>query len=322
MTEAASRRGDLWPAGSVAVTGARGQLGGELCRRLGEAAVPLSRSALDITDPAAVAAVLGRIGPRVVVNCAAWTAVDAAETAPEPCFAANAAAVASLATTCERLGCLLVQISTDYVFGHDDSAGDAVAIGRPRPPYREEDPPSPVNVYGASKLAGEEAARRCRDHLVIRTCGLYARSPEGPVRGRSFADTMLVLARGIRDRLPGAPAVLRVVNDQHVAPSYVPHVAAAILRLVATGHRGTFHVVNRGATTWHGFAVELLRSAGFDLTVEAIPSSAYPTAARRPRSSLLSTAKLEAVGVMLPNWEEGVAAYLAVENVLRDFFQA
>jgi dTDP-4-dehydrorhamnose reductase len=314
MAEAGSQRGDLLRSGSVAITGAAGQLGGELCRRLGEAAVPLARSALDITDSRAVARVLGGLGPRVVFNCAAWTAVDAAETAPEACFAANAAAVASLATACDRIGCLLVQISTDYVFGRDDLEDVLAGIGRPRPPYREEDPPGPVNVYGASKLAGEEAARRCRDHLVIRTCGLYSRSPAGPVRGRNFADTMLVLARGIRDRLPGAAAALRVVNDQHVTPSYVPHVAEAILRLIATGRRGTFHVVNAGGTTWHGFAVELLRSAGFDVPIEAIPSAAYPTPARRPRSSLLATAKLAAVGVMLPDWKEGIAAYRGVDG--------
>ena len=289
---------------SVAVTGSSGQLGRELCRRLGEAAIPLTRDTLDLADPESTAATLVSLRPRVVINCAAWTAVDAAESEPDRCFRVNATAVESLASVCGAMGCLLVQISTDYVFGADTCR---------REPYRETDVTGPVSVYGASKLAGEEAARWCHDHLVIRTCGLYSRSPTGPVRGRTFADTMIVLGRAVADRLPGAPAVLRVVDDQHVTPSYVPHVADAILRLIDGGRRGTFHVVNAGATTWHGFATRVLEAAGIDIPIKAIPSSEYTTPARRPGFSVLSTARLATTGIVLPPWQDGVAAHAAVD---------
>lgn len=286
--------------GSIAITGAAGQLGSELARRLGSAATPIDRKRLDVTDAAAVTALLERLRPSVLINCAAWTAVDPAESSPESCYAANAVAVESLATACEAIGCLLVQVSTDYVFG----------AHRQRTPLREDDAPAPLSVYGTSKLAGERAAQRCREHLVVRTCGLYSRSASGPVRGRNFADTMLVLARSITDGMPGAPPVLRVVADQHVTPSYVPHVADGILRLLSADRRGTFHVVNAGATTWHGFATELISSAGFDVSIEAITSAEYPTKARRPEWSVLSTQKLSSVGITMPTWQAGIAAYL------------
>jgi dTDP-4-dehydrorhamnose reductase len=219
--------------------------------------------------------------------------VDAAETDRDACFAANATAVAALARVCRDRGIPLVQVSTDYVFGGDASK---------REPYAEDDPPNPVNAYGASKLAGEEAARGC-DHLIVRTCGLYSAGEAGPVRGRNFADTMLVLA--------GERPELRVVGDQFCTPSYVPHVAAAILALLAAEARGTWHVVNAGATSWHGFAEELLRQAGRGVRLTEIPTSGYPTPARRPGFSVLSTAKLARLGIELPDWRTGIREYLA-----------
>ena len=223
--------------------------------------------------------------------------MDAAEKDREACFAVNATAVSAIAAACSERGILLVQMSTDYVFG-----GDATR----REPYREDDPAGPVNVYGESKLAGEEAARGC-DHLIVRTCGLYSAGENGPVRGRNFADTMLVLARERPE--------LRVVRDQFCTPSYVPHVATAILALLSSGVRGTWHVVNEGSTTWHGFAEELLRQAGRDVRLTAIPTSDYPTPARRPGYSVLSTAKLGGLGIALPDWREGIRGYLAAGTV-------
>jgi len=187
-----------------------------------------------------------------------------------------------------------VQVSTDYVFGAD--------AGR-RVPWREDDTPSPRGVYAASKLAGEEAARDWERHQVVRTCGLYAASPGGPVRGRNFADTMLVLARD-RDGV-------RVVADQACTPSHVPHVAAALEALLATGTPGTFHVTNAGATTWHGFATELFLRAGLPTRVEPIPSAEYPSPVPRPAYSVLDTARLAALGITLPDWRRGIADYLA-----------
>jgi dTDP-4-dehydrorhamnose reductase len=281
---------------SIAVTGSTGQLGGELCRRLGPAAVPLARASLDLARPETFAAILDRLRPQALINCAAWTAVDAAESDRDACFAANATAVAALAAACRARGIVLVQLSTDYVFGADRDR---------REPYREDDSPGPVSVYGASKLAGEEAARAC-DHLIVRTCGLYSAGDAGPVRGRNFADTMLALSRERPE--------LRVVNDQFCTPSYVPHVAGAILALLAANVRGICHVVNAGSTTWHGFAEELLRQAGRDVRLTAIPTSEYPSPARRPGYGVLSTARLAGLGIVLPDWRAGIRDYLASQG--------
>ena len=238
--------------------------------------------------------VVGELAPAVVINCAAWTAVDAAERDTAGCFAANAAAVAALAAACSDADALFVQVSSDYVFGADTA--------RQRP-YREDDAPGPLGVYGRSKLAGEAAARACPRHLVVRTCGLYSVGPAGPVRGRCFADTMLVLGRE-RDRL-------KVVDDQHCTPSYVPHVAEAILELAARGATGLFHVTNAGATTWHGFASALLTAAGVGTPVDPIPSSDYPLPAPRPAYSVLDISRLAGVGIEMPDWRAGVSDYVS-----------
>lgn len=264
---------------------------------MGSAAAPLPRSALDITKSGDVPRVLAELAPAVVINCAAWTAVDAAERDPAACFAANAGAVAALAAACSTINALFVQVSSDYVFGADATR---------RQPYRETDAPGPLGVYGRSKLAGEIAAAGCPRHLVVRTCGLYSVGPAGPVRGRCFADTMLVLSRE-RD-------VLRVVEDQHCTPSYVPHVAAAILTLIDRGATGIFHVTNAGATTWHGFAARLLEAAGVATPLEPIPSSAFPLPAPRPPYSVLDLSRLQSAGVEMPDWGDGVAEYVSSLN--------
>ncbi len=155
---------------SIAVTGAYGQLGGELCRQLGAAAIPLDIDTLDLTDAEAVLRRMLELKPEAIINCAAYTQVDKAETEPERCRAVNAAAVEYLVRACRRLDCPLVQISTDYVFG-----------GRPASPqpWREDDPSSPQGVYARTKLEGEQAAAAYPKHWIVRTCGLYARRPTG-----------------------------------------------------------------------------------------------------------------------------------------------
>jgi len=283
-----------FPLGSVVVTGAGGQLGSVLVRLLGPSAVPLSRADLDLRDPLAIRDTISRRHPAAVINCAAWTAVDAAEQDPDGCFAINATAVGHLARACAATGSRFVQVSTDYVFGHDEQ--------RSRP-YLEDDPPAPLSVYGASKLAGEQAARGCPRHLVVRTCGLYSAAANGPVRGRNFLDTMLSLAATRRD--------VRVVADQICTPSYVPHVALGILRLLAAHAEGTFHVTNAGETSWFGLASELFRQAGLPMEVVAIASHEYPSPVARPRYSVLDTGRFTAItGTRLPAWTEGVRDYL------------
>jgi dTDP-4-dehydrorhamnose reductase len=283
-----------FPLGSVVITGAGGQLGSELVRLLGSSAVPLSRTDLDLRDPLAIRDTISRLHPAAVINCAAWTAVDAAEQHADDCFAVNATAVGHLAEACAATGSRLVQVSTDYVFGHDEQ--------RSRP-YLEDDPPAPLSVYGASKLAGEQAARGCPRHLVVRTCGLYSTAANGPVRGRNFLDTMLALAATRRD--------VRVVADQICTPSYVPHVALGILRLLTVDAQGTFHVTNAGETSWFGLASELFRQAGLPIEVAAIASHEYPSPVARPRYSVLDTSRFAAAtGSHLPSWTEGVSDYL------------
>ena len=210
----------------VAITGSLGQLGGELCRQIRPQAVPLDIDTLDLTDGPAVSKRFLALAPDLVINCAAYTQVDKAESEPEKSRAVNVTAVRHLAGVCRELDCPLVQISTDYVFGRGDAGQDRAAggeaLGQPkRAPYQEDDPPAPQSVYAKSKLAGEQAAAKFEKHLIVRTCGLYARPSDQ--RASNFVKTIL--------RLAGPSSELRVVADQRCTPSYVPHVARAILFL-------------------------------------------------------------------------------------------
>ena len=261
---------------------------------LGPIAVPLPRQVADLNQPSVVATTIEQVRPDAVINCAGWTAVDDAEAASTECHAVNAIAVGEIAKACNNIHATLVQVSTDYVFGADLNRST---------PFSETDLPGPLNVYGASNLAGEEAAIQAKKHLIIRTSGLYAANDLGPVRGRNFADTMLCLAAEKQH--------VRVVSDQHCTPSFVPHVADGILDLLRHQATGLFHVVNNGSTTWHGFACELFQAAGIDITTQGIPTDEYPTAAPRPRFSVLSTNKFEiTAGRPLPNWRTGIAEYV------------
>jgi len=187
-----------------------------------------------------------------------------------------------------------VQVSTDYVFGADYWR---------RKPYTEDDQPAPVNVYGESKLAGEHAAETWEKHFVVRTCGLYSVSPPPLQCGRNFVETMLSLATTRRS--------LRIVNDQRCTPSYVPHVAAAIIRLLETQRYGTYHVTNLGSATWFEIARELFRLAGIRMAVEPITTKQYAAAAPRPLYSVLDTSKYRALDIApLPVWQDGLRDYL------------
>ena len=295
----------------ILLLGKNGQIGWELQRSLaplGEV-IALDRGepaelCADLERPDALAATLRAVGPQVVVNAAAYTAVDEAESQPERARVVNAAAPGVLAREAKALGAWLVHFSTDYVF---DGSGDA--------PWTEDAPTAPLNVYGQSKLAGEQAIRAsgCR-HLLLRTSWVYG------VRGNNFARTMLRLAAE-RDRL-------RVVADQHGAPTgaeLIADVTAQALRAAQLRPEvsGTYHLAAAGETTWHGYAawvIEAARRAGQPVRVapeaiEAVPSTSYATAARRPLNSRLDTRKLrEVFDVVLPPWQHGV------QRVLTEWF--
>jgi dTDP-4-dehydrorhamnose reductase len=202
--------------------------------------------------------------------------------------------VRSLARFCRDLGSTLVHFSTDYVFGLD---ADRTT------PWRTTDAPGPVSVYGLSKLCGEYAVRaECPQHLVIRTCGLYGVWGSGG-KGSNFIETMFRLAD------EGKP--IRVVNDQHCTPSYTADVAATTVTLMHSGHRGTFHVTNAGATTWCELAKTAFELSGKKVEITPIPTSDYPTPARRPAYSVLALDELGRASVPAPRpWIEALAAYL------------
>jgi dTDP-4-dehydrorhamnose reductase len=217
--------------------------------------------------------------PEVIVNAAAYTAVDRAETEPGIATAINAEAPGVLAAEAKRCGALLVHYSTDYVFD-----------GQRRSPYPEEAAPNPINVYGRTKLAGERAiaASNCR-YLILRTSWVYA------PRGRNF---FLAIAR---KALAGEP--LRVVGDQIGVPTEAQFIAETTRSLIEGKAQGILHLVPSGNTTWQGFASAIVQRLGAGVSVKAIPSGEYPSAARRPACSILSKEKLERLLGPLPPWE-------------------
>lgn len=245
-----------------------------------EPVLALDRAGLDLLDARAVRDLVGAYRPRVVVNCAAWTAVDAAEAYEEEALAINGHAVGTLADACTRAGARLLHLSTDYVFD-----------GRGREPYREDGPTGPLNAYGRTKRAGEVAALR-EGHYVIRSAWLYG------AHGRNFVATMAGLAAG-RDTVD-------VVDDQRGQPTWTADLAGLLVRL---GHSdlppGIYHGTSSGETTWYGFAREIFRLVGADPgRVRPISSADFPSAAARPANSVLAHTRCEP----LRDWREALRA--------------
>jgi len=286
----------------ILLTGANGQVGSELRRSLaplGEV-VAFDRAGLDLAQPDVLIARVRDVAPQAIVNAGAYTAVDKAESEPEEASAINGTAPRVLAEEARRLGAVLVHYSTDYVFDGEKGC-----------PYTEADTPNPLSVYGRSKLEGERAviASRCR-HLTLRTSWVYG------TRGRNFLLTMLKFAREGR--------ALRVVDDQIGAPTWCREIADATTALLARpdlaapGADGLYHLSAGGFTSWFGFAraifdsPELVRLGIAPPALEAIPTSEYPTPARRPRSSRLDCRRLESrAGLRLAPWDEALGGAMA-----------
>lgn len=287
---------------TILVTGRNGQVGWELTRTL----MPLGRvvawgrNDADLADAGALRTAVAALRPDVIVNAAAYTAVDRAESEPELAKRINAEAPAVLAEEARRSGALLLHFSTDYVF-------DGAKAGA----YSEDDPPNPINAYGRSKLAGEEAIRAVApDCLILRVSWVYS------ARGSNFLRTILRLAREREE--------LRVVADQFGAPTWARFIAEATSQVVARAleerRRGDFssdlfHLAAAGETSWHGFAETLLREAARLPQAAAIRTTSilpigtadYPLPAPRPRNSRMSTERIQVrYGLALPPWETGV----------------
>ena len=281
------------------VTGAAGMLGRDLTALLtarGEEFTALTRADLDITDGAAAASAISAVKPDVVVNCAAWTAVDAAEENEAAALAVNGHGPANLAAACASLGAVLVHPSTDYVF-----PGDATV------PYAEDAAPAPAGAYGRTKLAGEQAVLAALPDAgyVVRTAWLYG------AHGKNFVKTMLRLAR--RDVAPG------VVADQYGQPTWTADVAAKIYDLVgAAAPAGIYHATSSGQTTWFGLAEEIFRlhhdletqdrdAERERLTPRPLTTAEYPTPARRPAYSVLGHAAWQAAGMApIGDWKDAL----------------
>lgn len=294
----------------ILLTGSGGQVGAELVTALAPLGrvIACDRNALDLADPDAIVAKMREVCPAVVINAAAYTAVDRAESEPALAMAVNGTAPGILGEEAARLNALLIHYSTDYVF-------DGAKHGA----YAEDDTPNPLNVYGRTKLAGERAIQASRaDHLILRTSWVYG------ARGNNFLVTMLRLAAE-RDEL-------KVVDDQFGAPTWCRDIAQATHAMLssvrgigsASGDalrdvgdvKGIYHLSAAGSATWYDFAAALLASAPVSTAkpkprLVPIPASEYPAAAARPRNSVLSHDKLHRTfGIEMPHWRASLQACL------------
>ena len=288
--------------GPILITGATGQVGSALLQHLPHASAP-TRAQLDLANPASIRSYVRALRPAWIINPAAYTAVDQAETDREAAFAINAEAPRLLGEEAARLGARVIHFSTDYVFD-----------GSKPQPYVETDATAPLSVYGASKLAGEQAlAATGAAHIILRTSWIYAPT------GRNFLRTILRLAR--ERALSGQP--LRIVADQHGAPTAAGDLAALTAHIVASepdlaAAGGIFHATAAGETTWHGFAAEIIaharcRHPATELAdVQPSASSEYPTPAHRPANSRLNCDRLRnTFGQSLPDWREALGQVMA-----------
>jgi dTDP-4-dehydrorhamnose reductase len=271
----------------ILVTGKHGQVGKEVSRLSSKVdeVISVGREELDLSSEPAIRDLVRQVKPEVIVNAAAYTAVDRAETERDLCFAVNAAAPGILAEEAERLGARLIHYSTDYVFN-----------GQKPAPYVESDPIDPVSVYGASKAAGEAAiaATGCR-HAVLRTSWVYAGE------GKNFLLTML--------RLGAERPELKIVEDQVGAPTSATSIAAATIQVLkqANAPSGIYHMTAGGSTSWYGFAKAIFDSGVLQKAprLQPIPTSEFPTPARRPANSVLANDKFaHAFGFQLAPWQE------------------
>ena len=274
----------------VLVTGYAGQLGYEVVRLLESRGVEcrgVDVADFDLTDAASVTKYIVEYQPTVVVHCAAYTNVDKAESQPEICTAVNGTGTVNIVRAAQRVGAKLVYISTDYVFS---GAGDQ--------PFEVDDPYGPRNVYGMSKVQGENAVRSLMTrYFILRTSWVFGKN------GKNFVRTMRRLGREKKE--------LRVVCDQIGSPTYAKDLARVICDLIPTSKYGIYHVRNEGYLSWADFAEMIMKKSGLDCRIIPVPSSEYPTPARRPLNSRLSARSLSRTGIApMPSVENALDRYL------------
>ena len=258
----------------------------------GEHVIALARNDLDITNSRLVNAAVAEHAPQIIVNCAAYTQVDLAESEEGAATAINGSSVELLAAAANSVGALLVHISSDFVFD-----------GASRTPYEVTDPTAPLSAYGRSKLLGEIAATHAWKHLIVRTSWLFG------VHGANFVEA-------IRNQIRKGTNPLRVVADQRGRPTYTPHLAEAIIRLArlayeSDGARGIVHYADADECTWFDFASAIASESGASVEVVPVTTDEFPRPARRPAYSVLSTERYERLtGVAPSNWREGLSEYI------------
>jgi dTDP-4-dehydrorhamnose reductase len=269
----------------ILLSGANGQLGRALQKALtNHDCIALDHARFDIVQLAVVREAMQTYRPDLVVNAAAYNHVDEAEKEPHAAYRVNALGPRNLAVATAAHNIPLLHVSTDYVFD-----------GASQRPYHEFDHPHPRSVYGASKLAGEDAVRALNPrHYVVRTAWLYH------TWGRNFLKTMCALAQH--------SAEVRVVSDQYGSPTYAPHLAEAIARLVVTDAYGTYHLAGRGGTSWFNLTQVLYERLSLHIAVKPVATAEFPRPAKRPPYSVLTT--LQDPEIILPPWEEGLAAFV------------
>lgn len=280
----------------VVVIGSSGQLGHDLVDELRAAGhfdvIALDHSQIECTDLGSARAALVPLKARAVINCAAFVRVDDCESQASEAFSVNAVGAFNVARAAAESGAKCVYISTDYVF---DGAKDS--------PYMEADSTAPINVYGASKLAGEHLVRQAApDWLIVRVASLFGKSGARG-KGGNFIETIVAKAR------KGEP--LKVIDDIKISPTYARDASRAIVQLLAADAKGIVHAANGGVCSWYEFAKTALELCQLTTLVEAVPSTQFPTPARRARNSALASARLLAeFKIVMPEWRDALRAYL------------
>ena len=274
----------------VMVTGATGQLGREVCNCLGELGIQfkgMGRADFDLTEENATRAAILKYAPDAVIHCAAYTAVDKAETEKELCFRVNVLGTSNVAKACRELNARMMYISTDYVF---DGQGEM--------PFETDHAKVPLNHYGLTKAMGEdEIQSRLEKYFIIRISWAF-----GP-HGNNFVKTMLLLGQ--------QQGSVRVVADQIGSPTYTGDLAPLLCTMVQTERYGVYHATNEGFCSWLEFASQIMAQASLPCRVEPVASADYPTTAKRPQNSRLSKRSLDEAGfVRLPAWQDALKRYL------------